>query len=43
MVADAYVAELECKGDEGGDEIWCVEATVDEDGALDVGVGEVCK
>lgn len=38
VVRDAEVAELEGEADEVGDEVWRVDAAVDEDGAVDVGV-----
>lgn len=38
VVGDAEVAEFESEADEMGDEIGGVDATVDEDGAVDVGM-----
>ena len=38
MVRDAEVAQLEGEADEVGDEVGGVDAPVDEDGAVDVGV-----
>lgn len=40
MVREAEVAELECEAYEVGEEVGGVEAAVDEDCAVDVGVGE---
>lgn len=40
VVRKAKVAELECEADEMRQEVWSMNATVDEDGAVDVRVGE---
>jgi hypothetical protein len=40
VVREAEVAELECEAYEVGEEVGGVEAAVDEDCAVDVGVGE---
>ena len=40
MIGEAEVAQLEGEADEVGEEVWGVDAAVDEDGAVDVGVGE---
>jgi hypothetical protein len=40
VVGQAEVAEFEGEADEVDEEVWGVDAAVDEDGAVDVGVGE---
>jgi hypothetical protein len=41
VVGNAEVAQLEGEADKMGDEVWGVNAAVDEDGSVDVGV--VCR
>lgn len=43
VVGNTEVTQLEGKGDEVGEEVWGVEAAVDKDGAVDVGVGQGAK
>jgi hypothetical protein len=40
VVGEAEVAQLEREADEVGKEVGGVDAAVDEDGAVDVGMGE---
>lgn len=40
MVGEAKVPQLEREADEVREEVGCVDAAVDEDGAVDVGMGE---
>jgi hypothetical protein len=40
VVWKAEVAELQSKADEVDEEVGCVDAAVNEDGAVDVGMGE---
>lgn len=39
MVGESEIAQFEREADKVGQEVWGVDAAVDKDGAVDVGVG----
>ena len=38
MIGESKVAQFESEADKVGQEVWSVDASVDEDGAVDVGM-----
>ena len=43
MVGDAEIAEFECKADNVSEEVWSMDAPVDEDGPVYIGMGQCTK